>query len=96
MNKNIEEENQISTITENPFASAILIGEYCALSANEIVCFENKFNSSLIPVRFLIQLALPNAYWIFTPETNLHKMKRSSHTLFDCVQEHQTYNRKGK
>ena len=62
MNKNIEEENQISTIIESPFALSILIGEYSALSANEIVCFENKFNSSLFPVRFLIQLALPNAY----------------------------------
>jgi hypothetical protein len=28
MNKNIEEENQISPITETPFASASLIGEY--------------------------------------------------------------------
>ena len=68
MNKNIEEENQISPITETPFASAILIGEYCALSANEIVCFENQLNSSLVPVWYLTQ-PLPDAHSIFTAPT---------------------------
>jgi len=46
MKKSIEEENRTSIITESPFALSILIGEYCTLSANEIVRFENKLNSS--------------------------------------------------
>jgi hypothetical protein len=68
MNRNIEEENQMFTIIESSFLSPILIDEYCTLSANEIVCFENQLNSSLVPVGYLTQ-PLPDAHSIFTAPT---------------------------
>ena len=62
MNRNIEEENQMFTIIKSSFLSPILIDGYCTLSANEIACFENQLNSSVVPVWYLTQPALGTRY----------------------------------